>query len=338
MNLYSNIPTNIISGFLGAGKTTAIQTLLKLKPASEIWAVIVNEFGQVGIDGALLKNDRVEIKEIPGGCLCCVGSQSLSVGLNQLIRTIKPQRILIEPTGLGHPANLISSLTGEFYHTVLDLKAVINLLDARQLTDNRYTNNETFIDQSNLADILIASKFDTYTAEDKNCFINYAMSFKPSKLKVAMVEQGRLQLEWLDLPRLKNRSAEFPQSHSRHKVEKSCNVKTKDDEGWLMVEGHANGFNSLGWKLNKMFVFNQEKLIYFIERLFESADVERVKGVLHMAEGWVSFNFTHSEREILVSVSNTHSVFEIITSNILDSLESDLALKSCLFGKSGSRF
>jgi len=202
MTTYSNISTNIISGFLGVGKTTVIQYLLKQKPKSETWAVIVNEFGKVGIDGALLKNDEVSIKEIPGGCLCCVGSQALSVGLNKIIRTLKPQRILIEPTGLGHPAKLIKTLTGEFYQSVLDLKAIINLVDARNLKDNRYTDNENFIDQSNLADILIASKMDTYSEADKQQFFDYVSSFTPDKSKALMVEQGHLQLDWLDYPRL----------------------------------------------------------------------------------------------------------------------------------------
>ena len=138
LSQFSNIPTNIISGFLGAGKTTAIRYLLENKPSSERWAVVVNEFGKVGIDGALLKNDTVEIKEIPGGCLCCVGSQSLNVGLNQIIRNVHPQRILIEPTGLGHPKRLIDSLTGGYFKSVLDLKAVICLLDARQLKNQKY--------------------------------------------------------------------------------------------------------------------------------------------------------------------------------------------------------
>ena len=72
----TNDPTNIITGFLGSGKTTAILHLLKNKPADEKWAVLVNEFGEIGVDGSLFegknsKKQGVFIREVPGGCMCC---------------------------------------------------------------------------------------------------------------------------------------------------------------------------------------------------------------------------------------------------------------------------
>lgn len=65
------VPTNIITGFLGVGKTTAILNLLKNKPENENWAVLVNEFGEIGIDGTLMTDQGALIKEVPGGCMCC---------------------------------------------------------------------------------------------------------------------------------------------------------------------------------------------------------------------------------------------------------------------------
>jgi len=329
---YKNIPTNVISGFLGAGKTTAIQYLLKHKPVNEVWAVIVNEFGQIGIDGALLKNDSVEIKEIAGGCLCCVGSQSLSVGLNQIIRTIKPQRIIIEPTGLGHPAKLLESLTGEFYQSVIDLKATINLLDARQLNDDRYTTNETFIDQSNLADILVASKLDTYSEADKDAFSAYASQFEPAKLKVAMIEQGSLLLEWLDMPRIQQRLAEFPDkhSHAHAQIDQTCEITNKTISDWFVVEGHADSFYSLGWRINKSSVFDYEKLIDSIKKMFDKPDVERFKGVVFTNNGWQVINFTLHEHQVLRAASSEFSIFELISDQALNSNDLDIILKSCL--------
>ncbi|MBX4322025.1 hypothetical protein K4G81_22680, partial [Mycobacterium tuberculosis] len=87
--------------FLGSGKTTSILHLLAQKPADEKWAVLVNEFGEVGIDGALLADSGALLKEIPGGCMCCVNGLPMQVGLNTLLRQGKPDRLLIEPTGLG---------------------------------------------------------------------------------------------------------------------------------------------------------------------------------------------------------------------------------------------
>jgi len=350
VSTFENIPTNIISGFLGAGKTTAIQHLLKHKPASENWAVIVNEFGQVGVDGALLETEGVSIKEIPGGCLCCVGSQSLSVGLNQIIRTVKPQRILIEPTGLGHPAKLIESLTGEFYKSVLDLKAVINLIDARNLNDSRYLENETFVDQSSLADILVATKLDTYSEDDKKNFLKYAMSFKPAKRQVAMVEHGQLELRWLDLSRLQKKSDEnnpvikklsgvyqiHAQAHSQAHSQahhKTATEKNRDNADWQMRLGNANGYYSAGWKLADSTVLVHDKLLKLLESVLLQVGVERVKGVVNTDRGWLSINLTQSEQEIQSSDARTFSVLEIISADQIDAdkLDSNLRASSNTF-------
>ncbi len=99
------IKVNVITGFLGVGKTSSIQNLLKNKPTDEYWAIIVNEFGEVGIDESLLTTDNTEntIRQIQGGCVCCTAGTALQTVLNELLTTVKPDRILIEPSGIGHP-------------------------------------------------------------------------------------------------------------------------------------------------------------------------------------------------------------------------------------------
>lgn len=84
------VPTNIITGFLGVGKTSAILHLLKSKSEGERWAVLVNEFGEIGVDGALFEGQHanageVFIREVPGGCMCCAAGLPMQVALNQLL-------------------------------------------------------------------------------------------------------------------------------------------------------------------------------------------------------------------------------------------------------------
>ncbi|RLS77224.1 MAG: cobalamin biosynthesis protein CobW, partial [Planctomycetota bacterium] len=106
------IPTNIITGFLGTGKTTAILELLKCRPAGERWSVFVNEYGMVSIDDVLMesKSQDVQIQELAGGCFCCTTSAMMDTVLMQFIRRTKPDRLLIEPSGAGHPARVIDAL------------------------------------------------------------------------------------------------------------------------------------------------------------------------------------------------------------------------------------
>jgi len=128
----SAIPTNVITGFLGVGKTTAILHLLKNKPADERWAVLVNEFGEVGVDGSLFSGGNSEasgvfIREVPGGCMCCAAGLPMQIALNMLLSRSKPQRLLIEPTGLGHPHEVMSVLSAEHYKDVLNLNTTLTL-------------------------------------------------------------------------------------------------------------------------------------------------------------------------------------------------------------------
>jgi len=147
-----SVPTNIITGFLGVGKTTAILCLLKKKPANERWAVLVNEFGEIGVDGSLFQGQHsqqqgVFIREVPGGCMCCAAGLPMQIALNQLLSHAKPDRLLIEPTGLGHPEEVLQVLSSEHYQEILSLQKTLTLVDARKLSDERYTTHDTFNQQ-----------------------------------------------------------------------------------------------------------------------------------------------------------------------------------------------
>ncbi len=165
--------TNLITGFLGSGKTTSILHLLAQKPADEKWAVLVNEFGEVGIDGALLADSGALLKEIPGGCMCCVNGLPMQVGLNTLLRQGKPDRLLIEPTGLGHPKQILDILTAAVYEPWIDLRATLCILDPRQLLDEKAVNNDNFRDQLAAADIIVANKSDRETPESAQAFADW---------------------------------------------------------------------------------------------------------------------------------------------------------------------
>ena len=156
------IPTNIISGFLGVGKTTLIRRLLETKPEAERWAVLVNEFGEVGIDGALMQADDIAVKEVPGGCMCCSVGLPSRAALNQLIEEQNPDRILIEPTGLAHPVQVIEMFSTPEYAGVLEVRATVGLVDPWCLTSEQFRKIPAFDDQL----------FDSASDKDKAILIH----------------------------------------------------------------------------------------------------------------------------------------------------------------------
>ena len=137
--MLQNIPTHVIAGPLGAGKTSLIKHLLAQRPANERWAVLINEFGQIGLDAALLTldDDGIALGEVAGGCLCCVNGAPFQVGLGRLLRKGKPDRLFIEPSGLGHPAQLLKQLREAPWQNVLAVQPCVLVLDAQALAAGR---------------------------------------------------------------------------------------------------------------------------------------------------------------------------------------------------------
>src|SRR4051794_17304815 len=147
------VPVNLFTGFLGVGKTTAVIDLLGRKPAGERWAVLVNEYGEVGIDAALIEGsgpEGVTVREVGGGCVCCATAPYLPVALHFLLLDAKPDRLLIETTGLGHPAKLLDTLRAN-YRDRLDVRATLGLVDPADFARPEMRANPIFREQVELA-------------------------------------------------------------------------------------------------------------------------------------------------------------------------------------------
>ena len=290
------IPTNIITGFLGVGKTTAIHHLLETKPETEKWAVLVNEFGEVGLDASLLasqgsgdQDDGVFIHEVPGGCMCCAAGLPMQVALNQLIKRSSPDRLIIEPTGLGHPQEVLNALRHESYQDVLEINATLTLVDARKISDPRYTEHEIFRQQLQIADVIIANKIDLYDEQELNSLQTYLHQLKLDELPFHAVTQGHIEREWLNATNRIETSQVGGHHHQPHMTESSIMAQGQvafPQEGFVRKDNAQGGYISSGWIFESRFIFDRAKLL----AIFTGLSVERLKAIFITKQGVISFN------------------------------------------------
>ena len=312
----TNIPTNLIMGFLGVGKTTAILDLLTQKPAKENWAVLVNEFGKVGIDGAIFSAAGATVKEISGGCLCCAVAVPFQVSINRLLKDARPDRLLIEPTGLGHPTQVLNMLTNDAFKEILDLRASICLIDPEKLKDERYTTNKNFIDQIALADVLVANKMDRADDKAVELFHHWAEKSIPSKAMLAQTTQGKLDINWLNISRDHQRQALFPEAHQTSKFYPVNGDQPKQNN-------HVDGYQSFSHIFPLESCFDFKKL----DNTFKRLRIERIKGIIHTNQGWFIMNGTADDIEFTPTSSAINSRIEIIaTLNNLQDFSMELNL------------
>ncbi|RAU32321.1 GTP-binding protein [Pantoea sp. RIT413] len=277
---------NLITGFLGSGKTTTLLHLLAHKPADEKWAILVNEFGEVGIDGALLANRGAELKEIPGGCMCCVNGLPLQVGLNMLLKQAKPDRLIIEPTGLGHPKQLLNMLRAAVYQPWITVDATLTLLDPRQLADARVAANENFRDQLTAADIIVASKSDRWQPEDRQRLADWQRDNLGDRL-LTETAWGKIDPALLTHPAQHDRPVPDALHHAHStRPQGLAALKLEGQARWRRALNEGQGYASCGWIFDEETQFDTIPLLEWARR----APVDRVKGVLRTPDGLVNVN------------------------------------------------
>jgi G3E family GTPase len=186
---------HVITGSFGSGKTTVIRKQMALKPEDELWVVILNEFTDAGIDAlsvAQSARGSYDVRLVAGGCLCCVGELEFGKQLRDILRNLKPARLLIEPSGAGHAADIVDTLAIYESQQALELHSVICLVDPQDAAQILAKRPLSEWSQIQSADALLLSKPDLAGAAERGAFERLAAEQYPQAPFVGTCLHGEL--------------------------------------------------------------------------------------------------------------------------------------------------
>lgn len=284
--MLQNIPTHVIAGPLGAGKTSLIRQLMAQRPTGERWAVLINEFGQIGLDAALLATaqDGIALGEVAGGCLCCVNGAPFQIGLGRLLRRSKPHRLFIEPSGLGHPAQLLEQLNEAPWRGVLDVQPSIMVLDAAALACGQLLPTSQ---REALAGAgLVVMNKSREVAGDKRLWISSQLPTVP----LYWTDEGEVPLS--ALPGGIRQQSPLPQGNRLPVWEQALPAEGASYPQLLLPGNPIRQINpqpdswSIGWRWHSATLFNPIKIETWLGR----QAWQRAKLIIHSPAGWQSMN------------------------------------------------
>ncbi|WP_160108457.1 CobW family GTP-binding protein [Pseudomonas izuensis] len=316
--MLQNIPTHVIAGPLGAGKTSLIKHLLAQRPEGERWAVLINEFGQIGLDAALLTRDAdgIALGEVAGGCLCCVNGAPFQIGLGRLLRKARPDRLFIEPSGLGHPVQLLRQLSEAPWQGVLSVLPCVLVLDAQALAAGK-TLPQAQQEALNGAGLLLLNKSENLDEADRQ-----RLARQLPERPLYWTQQATLPLS--ELPGLAARGVAGVDNLVVPKGLAQVPAIWTDPTQPICLNQELEGGWSIGWRWHPSQVFDAA----LVARWLGSLEWLRAKLVIHSVDGWISANAVDNSRvEWQPSEWRQDSRLELIfrEPQEIDSLRKDLA-------------
>ena len=240
---------DIISGFLGAGKTTFIQKLLSDALKGENVVLIENEFGEIGVDSGFLKNAGIEIREMNQGCICCSLVGDFESSLKEVIEQYHPDRILIEPSGVGKLSDILSAVKTVSENLDVKLDGAVTVVDATKAKLYNKNFGEFFDDQIRFATSVVLSRMDIASGEKAQEAVNIVRGINPhaNLITTALTElSGEKLLEIIGkeenleeelLAEVKAKAAhhhehhhDHEHHHHHHEHDESCGCGCHDEE------------------------------------------------------------------------------------------------------------
>jgi G3E family GTPase len=295
------IPVHILGGFLGTGKTSAIRAQLAARKGERV-AVIVNDFGEAGLDATTLEGAApYKLTNIPGGCVCCTAPEGFVDALAAVLEE-KPDRLWIEPTGLARPQDLVDTIRRSPHQGAFEIAPVVVLVDPARLGKAASeSERELIAQQTGIADVLVANRTDLCSEDALLRFDELVASLWPGPMAVHRTTHGRLPREALEWPA--GEGARLPRAAAGLHV------------------GHAHestaGYAAQSFRWSPDLVFSRERLARAALRASQGlagAPLARMKGIFRTQEGALLIEIAggalHEERSHHRRDSRADVIFE----------------------------
>lgn len=354
----SALPVHLITGLLGSGKTTTVKHLLAQKPANERWGILINEFGDIDIDVASLQanaSEQVSLKQVSGGCVCCTAQFSLVEAINQLLtqnanldsnlESNPPlDRLIIEPTGLGHPAKIIDTLKQTAFKQPLNLQAIVCVITPKQLTQERWQKSAVMRDLVTLADIVVLNQTDLSSESKQACSDSILENLYPNKSQVIHSQFGVVSLKTLMQP---HKPAPFVllaglDEHHDQSVTQSIAYSSAipNTQACQLSKNAQQNIVSVGWVWQAKNQFNRVKLKALFETL--APKLMRAKGLIKTGNEWQLINWTEQQLQFSDIAWRQDSRLELLFKpeaklNLSDLKDIEIQLLNCIHNPSFTR-
>ena len=332
---------DIVSGFLGAGKTTLIKKLLKEALADTKVVLIENEFGEIGIDGGFLKEAGIEIKEMNSGCICCSLVGDFGTSLREVLDTYAPERVLIEPSGVGKLSDVMKAVQDAMADREVELNSAVAVVDACKCKMYIKNFGEFFVNQIEHAGTIVLSRTDKLSEE--KLAVCVAM-IREHNAKATIITTPWDSLEGKDIlatiEGAKDLEAELMQEVLAHHVEHDhgpdCTCGCHDHEhehhhhhdedghdGHTHDHGHHHHHADeifTSWGMETPAAYKKEEIEHILTELDREdiyGMVLRAKGMVPAVDGgWIYFDYVPEESNVREGRPDVTGKFCVIGSKL----------------------
>lgn len=305
-----SVKVEIFSGFLGAGKTQLIKKLIEEGYYKENIAIIENEFGEVSIDGAILKRTNTLVKEINAGCICCQVTGDFKESIIDVVENCNVDRLLVEPTGIAKLSDIKKIFNEKELKDIAVVEKAITVVDSEKF--NLYLANfkTFFVNQIKNADIIILSRTQNISSDEIKRLQNEVNKIN-SKAIIISKEWKKIKADELVPKKFLIKEVEERKnklSFRKGNLNNNSIIKEKNDE---------NTFESFALKIDRN--VSREELLSkfnFIRNSFEFGEIIRAKGIVNTKNGKEQFDYTLSEINMEKIAYRGETVISFIGTNL----------------------